>query len=163
MINRRLSIVSILAVILCLGQSCAVAAQDFPTRPIRLVVPYPAGGPTDFVGRTLADVLQKALKQSVVVENKSGAAGTIGSDSVAKSAPDGYTLLLGLTGPISIAPKISPDLPYNPLKDFAPVRLVATMPEILVARPTLGLRTLRLDYAKGSLGSHISFGIGQAF
>jgi tripartite-type tricarboxylate transporter receptor subunit TctC len=126
----------------------------YPSRPIKLVVPYPAGGPTDFVGRTLADMLQKALKQSIVVENKSGAAGTIGSDSVAKSAPDGYTLLLGLTGPISIAPKISPELPYSPLKDFAPVRLVAMMPEILVARPTLGLRTLPelVAYGKANPG-----------
>ena len=84
-------------------------AQTYPTKTIKIVVPYPAGGPTDLVGRTLADALTKALKKTVIVENKVGAGGTIGSDSVVKSAPDGYTLLLGLMGPMSIAPKISPE------------------------------------------------------
>jgi tripartite-type tricarboxylate transporter receptor subunit TctC len=143
---------------LALSLAAATAAygqsDTYPSRPIKIVVPYPAGGPTDLVGRTVADVLQKTLKQTVVVENKSGAAGTIGSDSVVKSAPDGYTLLLGLMGPISIAPKISPNLPYDPLKDLVPVRLVATMPEVLVARPTLGLRSLRelVAYGKANPG-----------
>jgi tripartite-type tricarboxylate transporter receptor subunit TctC len=137
----------------------------YPTHPIKLVVPYPAGGPTDFVGRTVAEFLQKALKQAVVVENKAGAAGTIGSDSVVKSAPDGYTLLLGLMGPISIAPKISPKLPYDPLKDLVPIRLVATMPEVLVARPSLGPRTLAelVAYGKANPGklTIASSGIGS--
>jgi len=117
-------------------------AQTYPSRTIKIVVPYPVGGPTDFVGRTVADALSKALKKTVIVENKVGAGGTIGSESVVKSPPDGYTLLLGLMGPISIAPKIAPNLPYDPLKDLAPIRLVAIMPEVLVARPTLGPRTL---------------------
>jgi tripartite-type tricarboxylate transporter receptor subunit TctC len=117
-------------------------AQNYPTKTVRIVVPYPAGGPTDLVGRRVAEALQKALKKPVIVENKSGAGGTIGSDAVAKSASDGHTLLLGLMGPISIAPKIAPALPYDPLKDLAPIRLVALMPEVLVARPQLGLRTL---------------------
>src|SRR6266540_6007787 len=105
-------------------------AQDYPSKTIRIVVPYPAGGPTDLVGRTIADALTKALKKTVIVENKVGAGGTIGSDSVVKSAPDGYTLLLGLMGPMSIAPKIASNLPYAPLKDLAPIRLVAIMPEM---------------------------------
>jgi len=124
-------------------------AQNYPTKTIRIVVPYPAGGPTDLVGRTVADALTKALKKTVVVENKAGAGGTIGSDSVAKSAPDGHTLLLGLMGPMSIAPKISPNLPYDPLKDLAPIRLVSLMPEVLVARPKLGLSTLAEVVAYG--------------
>jgi tripartite-type tricarboxylate transporter receptor subunit TctC len=130
------------------------ATQNYPTKSIRIVVPYPAGGPTDLVGRTLADALTKALKTSVIVENKAGAGGTIGSDSVVKSAPDGYVLLLGLMGPMSIAPKISPNLPYDPVKDLAPIRLVAIMPEVLVARPKLGLKTLSdvVGYGKANPG-----------
>ena len=91
--------------------TAAAQAQNFPSKTIKIVVPYPAGGPTDLVGRTVADALTKALKKTVVVENKAGAGGTIGSDSVVKSAPDGYTLLLGLMGPMSIAPKIAPIFP----------------------------------------------------
>ena len=106
-------------VALCLGLAASLVAlttstskaQSYPTKTIKIVVPYPAGGPTDLVGRTLADALTKALKRTVIVENKVGAGGTIGSDSVVKSAPDGYTLLLGLMGPMSIAPKISPIFP----------------------------------------------------
>jgi tripartite-type tricarboxylate transporter receptor subunit TctC len=124
-------------------------AQVYPTKTIKIVVPYPAGGPTDLVGRTVADGLTKALKRTVVVENKAGAGGTIGTDSVVKSAPDGYTLLLGLMGPMSIAPKITPKLPYDPLKDLAPIRLVALMPEVLVARPKLGLNSLAEVVAYG--------------
>ena len=129
-------------------------AEEYPSRTIKIVVPYPAGGPTDLIGRAVADALQKALAQSVIVENKPGAGGTIGTDSVAKSNPDGYTLLLGLMGPISIAPKIATHLPYDPQKDLMPVRLVATMPEILVARPSLGLQTLAavVSYAKAHPG-----------
>ncbi len=128
---------SLLALTTVTGQS-----QNYPAKTIKIVVPYPAGGPTDLVGRTVADALTKELKRTVIVENKAGAGGTIGSDTVVKSAPDGYTLLLGLMGPISIAPKIAPNLPYDPLKDLAPIRLVAIMPEVLVARPQIGLRTL---------------------
>jgi len=124
-------------------------AQNYPAKNIRIVVPYPAGGPTDLVGRTVAEALTKELKRTVVVENKAGAGGTIGSDTVVKSAPDGYTLLLGLMGPMSIAPKIAPNLPYDPLKDLVPIRLVAIMPEVLVARPTLGLQTLAQVVAFG--------------
>ena len=134
--------------------TAAAQAQNYPSKTIKIVVPYPAGGPTDLVGRTVADALTKALKKTVVVENKAGAGGTIGSDSVVKSAPDGYTLLLGLMGPMSIAPKIAPNLPYDPLKDLAPIRLVALMPEVLVSRPTLGMRTLGevVAYGKANPG-----------
>ena len=140
---------SLVALTTAVGQ-----AQTYPTKTIKIVVPYPAGGPTDLVGRTLAEALTKALKKTVIVENKVGAGGTIGSDSVVKSAPDGYTLLLELMGPMSIAPKIAPNLPYDPQKDLAPIRLVALMPEVLVARPTLGLKTLGdvVAYGKANPG-----------
>ena len=151
---RTLAFLAALTIAAVAAQAKAVQAQDYPVRTIKIVVPYPAGGPTDLVGRTIADVLTKAVKQTVVVENKSGAGGTIGSDSVAKAAPDGYTLLLGLMGPMSIAPKIATRLPYDPLNDFVPVRLVAIMPEVLVARASLGLRSLKevVDYGKANPG-----------
>ena len=151
---RTLAFLAALTIAAVAAQAKAVQAQDYPVRTIKIVVPYPAGGPTDLVGRTIADVLTKAVKQTVVVENKSGAGGTIGSDSVAKAAPDGYTLLLGLMGPMSIAPKIATRLPYDPLNDFVPVRLVAIMPEVLVARASLGLRSLKevVDYGRANPG-----------
>ena len=151
--NRRALVLAVAASLVVLA-TAAGQAQNYPSRTIRIIVPYPAGGPTDLVGRTLADALTKALKTAVIVENKAGASGTIGSDSVVKSAPDGYTLLLGLMGPMSIAPKISPNLPYDPLTDLAPIRLVALMPEVLVARPKLGLKTLAdvVAYGKANPG-----------
>ena len=93
--------------------------ESYPTKTIKIVVPYPAGGPTDLVGRTLADALTKALKKTVIVENKAGAGGTIGSDSVVKSAPDGYTLLLGLMGPMSHRAEDLAEASLRSLKDLA--------------------------------------------
>ncbi len=140
----RKSLCLMLGLLLVASATGRLLAQgdEYPSRTIKIVVPYPAGGPTDLIGRTLAQGLQDTLKQSVIVENKTGAGGTIGSDYAAKASSDGYTLLLGLMGPISIAPKVATDLPYDPLKDLAPIRLVAIMPEVLVARPSLGLHTL---------------------
>jgi tripartite-type tricarboxylate transporter receptor subunit TctC len=151
---KRVALILGFAASLVALTTTASQAQSYPTKTIKIVVPYPAGGPTDLVGRTLADALTKALKKTVIVENKVGAGGTIGSDNVVKSAPDGYTLLLGLMGPMSIAPKIAPNLPYDPLKDLAPIRLVALMPEVLVASPKLGLKTLGevVAYGKANPG-----------
>jgi tripartite-type tricarboxylate transporter receptor subunit TctC len=151
---RRESLIPglMLGSLLIAGTPANLRAQgdEYPSRTIKVVVPYPAGGPTDLIGRTVAEGLQNTLKQGVIVENKTGAGGTIGTDYAAKSSPDGYTLLLGLMGPISIAPKVATNLPYDPLKDLTPIRLVAIMPEILVARPSLGLHTLGdiVAYAK---------------
>jgi len=149
---EHLSVIPALALSLLIGTTAQ--AQNYPSKILRIVVPYPAGGPTDLVGRKVADALTKELKKAVIVENKSGAGGTIGTDAVAKSAPDGYTLLLGLMGPIAIAPKIAPNLPYDPLKDLVPIRLVAIMPEVLVARPQIGLATLAelVAFAKANPG-----------
>src|SRR5712671_4545096 len=96
-------------------------AQDYPTRPIKMVIAFPAGGPTDFVGRLVAEKLKGELGQAVIIENKPGANAAIGADSVAKSAPDGYTLFLTTAGAVVINPHLRPDLPYNPIRDFAPV------------------------------------------
>jgi tripartite-type tricarboxylate transporter receptor subunit TctC len=152
MINRRLSIVSILAVILCLGQSCAVAAQDFPTRPIRLVVPYPAGGPTDVVARIVATALSAKLGQPIVVDNRpGGAAGTVGGRYVASADPDGYTLVMSQVGSLTVAPFLY-KLDYDPIKDFAPIAIVAETPEILTINPSVPAKTITefVDYAKSN-------------
>jgi tripartite-type tricarboxylate transporter receptor subunit TctC len=139
-------------------------AQNFPSRPIRMVIPLSPGGFADVPGRLLAARLSGALGRQVYVENKPGAGGTIGADSVAKSPPDGYNLLFTGT-PHVISPWLYRSMPYDALKDFAPVALVATGPYILVVNPQLGVRTLRelvaaakaqpgkIDYASSGNGS----------
>lgn len=111
-------------------QPCA--AQSFPNRPIRLVVPFPAGGPTDIVARPVAQMLSAALKQQVIVDNKGGAGGSIAADSVARSTADGYTLLIGTVGTHAINPTLYKKLPYDPLNDFTPLGLAATAPIAVV-------------------------------
>src|SRR4029450_2942920 len=104
------------------------ALAQYPDRPIKLVVPFPPGGPTDIVARPLAQALRTALKQSVIVENKGGAGGSIGADLVAKSPPDGYTLLMGTVGTNAINGALYRNLPHDPVKDFTPVALVSSSP-----------------------------------
>jgi tripartite-type tricarboxylate transporter receptor subunit TctC len=112
----------------------ASQAQDFPSRPIRMVIAFPAGGPTDFVGRLIADKLKDLLPQPVLIENKPGANGAIGADSVAKAAPDGHTLFLSTVGAIAILPNMRTDMPYDVLRDFAPITLVVRNTTTLVVR-----------------------------
>ena len=116
--------------------TAAAFAQAFPSRPVRYIVPFPPGGATDIIARVLAQKMGEAWGQPVVVENRAGAAGAIGSDAVAKAAPDGYTILMGTTSTHAVNPAINPKLPYNNLADFAPVTLVATFPNVLVAHPS---------------------------
>jgi tripartite-type tricarboxylate transporter receptor subunit TctC len=122
------------ALVVTIAAMPAVQAQEFPTRPIRMVIAFPAGGPTDFVGRLLADRLKTILPQPVLVENKPGANGAIGADFVAKAEPDGHTVFLSTVGAITITPHMRKDLPYNTLRDFAPVTLVVSNTTILVVR-----------------------------
>lgn len=117
--------------------SAPLLAQTYPSKPLVFVVPYAAGGGVDLTGRIVAAKLSQQLEQSVVIENRPGADGTIGAAYVAKSAPDGYTLLVGGTGPLSLAPALYKKLPYSPLKDLTPVILVVTIPQILVVHPSL--------------------------
>ena len=112
----------------------AAFAQGYPNKPIRLIVPWPPGQATDLAARIVAEKISQALGQPIVVENKPGAGGAIGSEAVARAAPDGYTLLAASSGPISIMPNLQ-KIPYEPLKDFAPVTLTAMAPFALVARP----------------------------
>lgn len=118
------------------------SAQGYPTRTIRLVVPFPAGGTTDILAREVAQKLTEVLGQAVVVDNRPGAAGNIGSDLVAKSAPDGYTLLMGTVGTHAINPSLYSKMPYDHVKDFAPVVLVAGVPNVLVVNPALPVNSV---------------------
>ena len=155
---RRALLLSLLA--LCTGAAApAVAADAYPDKPIRLIVPYPPGGATDVIGRVLAQELTGALGQSVIVENRAGAGGTVGADYVAKSAPDGTTLLMGVTGSNAIAQALYPRLPYDVLKDFAPVSMVVSSPLVVTVNPAVKANTLAefVALAKAKPGS-LSYG-----
>src|SRR5437016_9521042 len=117
-------------------------AADYPTKPIRLIVPFAAGGGNDAVARTVASRISAGLGQQIVVENRAGAGGIVGAETAAKSAPDGYTLFLGGVGSHAINPSIHRNLPYDAIKDFAPVSLIASAPLVLVANPALPANTV---------------------
>jgi tripartite-type tricarboxylate transporter receptor subunit TctC len=121
----------------------AAGAQDYPTRAVRIVVAFPAGGPTDFVARLLADKLKTSLNQNVIVENKPGANGAIGADYVAKSDPDGHTLFLTTVGAVAITPHMRANLPYDTLRDFAPITLTVRNTTVLVVRPDLPAKSAK--------------------
>ena len=117
-------------------------AQAWPSRPVKLVVPFPPGSSPDIIGRLIAEPLGRALGQTVIVDNKPGAGGNVGTATVAKADADGYTLLFTIQGPLVTAPLLSKSLTYDPVKDLAPVTLVATSPNVLVVDPRLGANTL---------------------
>lgn len=131
-----------IAVLLGLVVAMPAAAQDYPSRPVKIVVSYAPGGSNDVVARVIAPELQKELGQSFVVENRAGASGTIGADMVAKSPPDGYTLFMG-AGAHALAPSLFKKLPYDLVKEFAPVSLAATSAYVLVVNPTVPANTLQ--------------------
>jgi tripartite-type tricarboxylate transporter receptor subunit TctC len=143
----------IAAALLALCIPAAAPAQDYPNRPVRVVIAFPAGGPTDFVGRLLADKLKDTFGQ-IIIENKPGANGAIGADHVAKSAPDGYTLFLSTVGAIAITPHMRNDLPYDTLRDFAPVTLVVRNSTLFVVRSDSPIKSLKefVDAAKSRDG-----------
>ena len=133
--------------------SVAVAAHaQYPNKPIKMVVPFSAGGTTDILARAVAAELQKAFGQPVVVENKAGAGGNIGSDFVAKAPPDGYTLLMGTVGTHAINVALYPKMPYDAVKDFVPISLVAGVPNVLVAAPGFAVNSVKdlIDLEKKS-------------
>ena len=129
-------------------------AQVYPAKPIRLVVPFPAGGATDILARALSQKLGEKIGQTVVVENRPGAGGTIGADLASKAAPDGYTLLLATSSTHSIGPAINPKITYNAETDFTPIAYVASSPNIVVVPNTLPVKTMRefIDYARKNPG-----------
>lgn len=117
------------------GTAIAQDAASYPTKPVEVVVPFPAGGATDVIARLLSDIVSKSLGQQVIILNKSGGTGSIGADFVARAKPDGYTLLVATASTHAVLPAFRSNLPYNNLKDFAPITLLATFPNILVVNP----------------------------
>ena len=132
----------LLAAIALVALPVIAAAQSYPTKPIRLVVPFPPAGATDILSRELARMLSERLKQQVVVDNKPGAGGTLGSDIVARSAPDGYTIQMATSSTHSIGPSLNPKIPYNAQTDFTPVAHVANATNVLVVSPSVKANTV---------------------
>ena len=133
--RRVLAAIAVLAAATASPAFAQSPSSAWPSRPVRIVVPFAPGGTTDILARALAPELGKAFGQSFLVENKSGAGGNLGADQVAKSPPDGYTLLMGTVGTQSINPALYPRMPYDAAKDFAPISLVAGVPNVLVVNP----------------------------
>src|SRR5580704_10639545 len=146
------SIVAAIAAALFAG---GASAQTYPTRPIRMIVAFAAGGTTDYVCRLIADKARALLGQSIVVENKPGANGAIGADYVSKAEPDGYTLFFSTAGALAIAPSMRTDLPYDPIKGFAPILPVARNTVLFAINPTLGIATAQeiIERARAKPGS----------
>ena len=160
----RFAVLTILAAALCPGAAHTVHAQGYPERPIKLVVPFPAGGATDTTARLIAQRLQASLGQTVIVENQGGAGGTIGTKLVANAPPDGYTLLMGSIGTFGSQPLLY-KLDYDPQKAFAPVATAVVDKGVLVAGPSLQVKTVQelVAYAKanpGKLNYGSAIGIG---
>jgi tripartite-type tricarboxylate transporter receptor subunit TctC len=155
------NVVLAMALVAGLGRA---AAQDYPNRPITLVVPFPPGGSTTIVARTVSDKMSEVLGQSIVIDNRGGAGGTVGSRAVSKSAPDGYTILLGYTGTLAIGPTLYGNVGYDPRKDFEPIGRIGTAPNTLVVHPTLPVHSVAelIAYGKANPGklNYGSAGIG---
>lgn len=149
---------SLLLAAAALAAAPVLAQGDWPSRPIRIVVPYPAGGTTDQLARAIAQPLQETLGQPIVVENKAGAGGTLGTDLVAKAAPDGYTFVFGNSGPNATA-SLMKKLPYDPLRDFRPVSTVVSVPLILAVAADSPRRTVKdfVAWAK-TQGTSLNYG-----
>src|SRR5216683_3043615 len=149
-----------------LAISASAQAQVYPAKPIRMIVAYPPGGGTDIVGRMVAQKLSETLGQSVLVENRGGASGNIGTELAARAAPDGYTILMGNVAPNAINVSLFKDLPFDPVADFAPVSLVASTPNILVVHPSTPARTVKeviaLAKAKPGTLNFASAGVGSS-
>jgi tripartite-type tricarboxylate transporter receptor subunit TctC len=146
--------------------SAATLAADYPTKPIRIIVPYAPGGGADSVARIVARKVSDSTGQVIVIENKGGAGAILGTEQVAKAEPDGYTLLLGQSGPISINPAVYKRLPYDPVKDFAPITMTTAYPYILVVNAELPAKTLQelvaLAKSKPDALNYGSTGVGAA-
>ena len=121
----------------------AASSQTYPTKPIRMVVPFPPGGTSDVIGRTLGQKLSEAWNQPVIMDNRSGVAGSIGAAAAAKAPPDGYTMVVGNVGPVAVNPSIYKAVGYDPIKDFTPITLAVTAPQIVVVHPSVPAKTFQ--------------------
>ncbi len=146
--------ISALGLSLIFGSTATAQSGTFPTKPIRIIIGFPPGGATDILGRDFAAKLADELKQQVIIENKPGAGGTIGADLTAKAAPDGYTLTIGTTSNHAIAPSLYKKLPYDPVKDFAPITMLAVSQNVVVINPSLPINNIKelVAYAKANPG-----------
>jgi tripartite-type tricarboxylate transporter receptor subunit TctC len=152
--------------LVCIAAISGIAsAQNYPQRPLRLIVPTAPGGGTDFTGRLVAAKLSETLGQQVVVENRGGGGGSVGADNAAKATPDGYTLLLGSIATHAVNPALYKKLPYDHLRDFAPVSLIGTVPNVLVVHPSVPAKSFAefVSYAKANPGkiNYGSSGVGS--
>jgi tripartite-type tricarboxylate transporter receptor subunit TctC len=158
--------IGFVSLFLTLFAGTAICADDYPSRPIRLVVTFPAGGPVDVVIRLLVPHVSKQLGQSIVVDNRGGAQGVIGVETVARSAPDGYTLVVGIDGPITINPSVYRKLPYDPIRDLVPITQLTSSRLVLLAHPSLPFRTvpdlIRVAASRPGKLTFGSSGIGSA-
>ena len=163
--SNRCRLVMILIAIACAMAASCVRAEIYPVRAVQLVVPYPAGGVTDVLARALAEGLTRRWEQTVYVDNRGGASGNIGSTLVAKASADGYTLLFGTASTHTINPALFANLPFDPVRDFVPISLVAQIPNVLLVHPSLGVHSVQelielarkkpgsLDYASSGNGT----------
>jgi tripartite-type tricarboxylate transporter receptor subunit TctC len=161
--NRTKLLLFVLALAL---YASAASAQTYPSRPLRLIVPFAPGGAVDIIGRLMADAMSRSLGQPVVVENRPGAGAAIGAEAVARSAPDGYTLLIGTSSTHGVNSAVNPKLSYDPVKDFSPVVLLATAPWMVVVNPSLPVHNPKelIEYAKAHPGklNFASYGRGSS-
>ncbi len=158
MVARRSVLASIAALVVATGPALA---QTYPTRPIRMIVPYPPGGPIDTMGRMVANELSNRLGQQVIVDNRAGAGSTLATKAVAAAEPDGYTLLFGSSGSLAVAPALYQSLDIDPLKAFVPVTRVALLPHVFVVSNALPVNTVKefVDYARARPGQ-LNYGAG---
>jgi len=156
------SILRVLQCFVLVAFASLASAQSYPSKPIRFVVPYPPGGPLDTVARLLGQKVSESVKQPIVVDNKPGAGGNIGADTVAKSAADGYTILMGAVATHAINPTLYAKIPYDPIKDFQPVTQLASTPNVLIVNTSVPASNVRefVAYAKANPGK-LNFGSGS--
>lgn len=158
-LDRRTALGAIAATAALLGTSRPTLAADYPNRTIKMIVPYPAGGPTDIMGRVVADFMSRDLKQTVVVDNRPGANGSIGADATARAEPDGYTMLMTAGSVLVQNPLMYKRLTYDPTRDFRMLALLTDVPVVMVVHPSMPVKTVKefVDYAKQNPGK-LNFG-----
>jgi tripartite-type tricarboxylate transporter receptor subunit TctC len=160
-IRQTFSLCILVATTVFLGASSALADESFPNKPIKIIVPFTPGGSPDILARAIGQKITESTGVAVIVENVPGAGGTIGAERVAKAAPDGYTLLMGHVGTLAVAPSVYPQLAYDPIKSFAPVALVAKVPNVLAVNPAMPVNSIPelVNYLRANPGK-VNYGSG---